>query len=95
MLDFIINDTVLVYVTVRWKHIGVHSLTVLACVLMHLTCPRTGDMEWVTAGPCPADKFAEHVRRLHANDNYYFSQEYEVGSSLNCISCTLTLVCGW
>ena len=31
-----------------------------------------------THNPVPVENFADHVRRLHANDGYLFTEEYSV-----------------
>ena len=35
--------------------------------------PYTGTMD-----PIPVDKFSKHVQKMHANDDYLFSEEYNV-----------------
>lgn len=39
--------------------------------------PYSGTME-----PIPVDKFKDHVHRMHSNDDYLFSEEYNVRSPL-------------
>ena len=39
----------------------------------HTISPFTGTME-----PIPLDKFKDHVVRMHSNDDYLFSEEYNV-----------------
>ena len=41
--------------------------------------------------PIPLDKFKDHVQKMHANDDYLFSEEYNV--SVMCCSVLLMMVC--
>ena len=41
---------------------------------LHTIGPFSGTME-----PIPLDKFKDHVKRMHSNDDYLFSEEYSVG----------------
>ena len=41
----------------------------------HPVSPYSGTME-----PIPLDKFKDHVERMHSNDDYLFSEEYNVCS---------------
>ena len=50
--------------------------------------PYTGTME-----PIPLDKFKDHVERMHSNDDYLFSEEYNVCilSSISHLNSTISL----
>lgn len=39
----------------------------------HTVSPYSGTME-----PIPVEKFKDHVQRMHSNDDYLFSEEYNV-----------------
>ena len=40
--------------------------------------PYSGTLE-----PIPLDKFKEHVQRMHSNDDYLFSEEYNVSITIH------------
>ena len=51
-----------------------HSIQMQPVVINpHPVSPYSGTME-----PIPLDKFKDHVERMHSNDDYLFSEEYNV-----------------
>ena len=54
---------------------GSHERVQMQPVLVnpHPISPFSGTME-----PIPLDKFKDHVERMHSNDDYLFSEEYNV-----------------
>ena len=54
----------------------------------HTISPFTGTME-----PIPLDKFKDHVVRMHSNDDYLFSEEYNVSPHTHTSTLSPSLVC--